>query len=339
MEKGAVVKRRREDPQLIANAVVKRLRRNPQLIGEFVAHPAFLHAFQTAARQLDVIFPSLYRRPFKINALNAMRSRVCPENRLSLIAAGRLCVKVAERLLCFNGECSVRYAFRLGTCILSRRHFFRKSSATCVATLAGKEEEEEDEEEEEEQEEEEKEKVKEREEGHSSYIWSVAFHPTAPLLATGSHDKTARLWLLSSDNSSATCVATLKGHRSSVRSVAFHPTAPLLATGSDDSTVRLWLLSSDNSSATCVATLEEHWKSVRSVAFHPTAPLLATGSDDSTVRLWLLSSDNSSATCVATLEVKERDERHSYGVDSVAFHPTAPLLATGSWDKTVRLWR
>ena len=185
MEKGAAVKRRREDPQLIANAVVKRLRRNPQLIGEFVAHPAFLHAFQTAAKQLDVIFPSLYRRSFKINGLNAMRSRVCPENRLSLIAAGRLCVKVAQRLLCFNGECSVRYAFRLGTCILSRRHFLRKSSATCVATLAG----------------------------HSCYVTSVAFHPTAPLLATGSNDNTVRLWLLSSDNSPATCVATLEGPR------------------------------------------------------------------------------------------------------------------------------
>jgi WD40 repeat protein len=175
----------------------------------------------------------------------------------------------------------------------------------------------------------------------------VAFHPTAPLLATGSRDNTVRLWLLSSDNSSATCVATLKGHSSGVTSVAFHPTAPLLATGGYDNTVKLWLLSSDNSSATCVATLatlEGHkiWDNlvkfvfnrylVSSVAFHPTAPLLATGSGDETVRLWLLSSDNSSATCVATLE------GHSSFVTSVAFHPTAPLLATGSDDCTVRLW-
>jgi WD40 repeat protein len=189
-----------------------------------------------------------------------MRSRVtvCSENRLLLITGGRLCAMLARRLLCFNGECAVRDALRLGTSALSRRHFFRNSSATCVATLAG----------------------------HIDYVHSVAFHPTAPLLATGSLDKTVRLWLLSSDNSSATCVATLAGHSSSVLSVAFHPTAPLLATGSSDCTVRLWLLSSDNSSATCVATLEGHSSYVLSVAFHPTAPLLATGSDDSTVRLW-----------------------------------------------------
>ena len=163
MEKGAAVKHRR---QLIANTVVKRQRRNPQLIGGFVALPAFLHAFETSAKQLDFILPSLYRRSFKINGVNAMRSRVCPENRLSLIAAGRLCVKVAQRLLCFNGECSVRYAFRLGTCILSRRHFFRKSSATCVATLAG----------------------------HSSSVLCVAFHPTVPLLGTGSETNIVKLW-------------------------------------------------------------------------------------------------------------------------------------------------
>jgi WD40 repeat protein len=29
---------------------------------------------------------------------------------------------------------------------------------------------------------------------------------------------------------------------------------------------------------------------------------------------------------------------HSDPVTSVAFHPTAPLLATGSWDNTVKLW-
>ena len=254
MEKGAAVKHRR---QLIANTVVKRQRRNPQLIDDFVARPAFLYGFQTAVKQLQAIFPSRCGGSFEINALNAMRSRVCSENRLPLITGGRLCVTVAQRLLCFNGECSVRYAFRLGTCILSRRHFLRKSSATCVATLAG----------------------------HSCYVTSVAFHPTAPLLATGSWDNTVRLWLLSSDNSSATCVATLAAHSGSVLSVAFHPTAPLLATGSSDKTVRLWLLSSDNSSATCVETLW-HSGSVTSVAFHPTAPLLATGSWDKTVRLW-----------------------------------------------------
>ena len=124
-------------------------------------------------------------------------------------------------------------------------------------------------------------------EGHSNFVASVAFHPTAPLLATGSNDKTAKLWRFSPDGSTATCAATLKGHSSNVRSVAFHPTAPLLATGSWDNTAKLWQLNyQDLSNSPCVATLEGQSDPVSSVAFHPTAPLLATGSSDKTAKLW-----------------------------------------------------
>jgi WD40 repeat protein len=77
-------------------------------------------------------------------------------------------------------------------------------------------------------------------EGHNHWVQYVAFHPTAPLLATGSADGTAKLWRLSADNSSAECVATLEGHSSSVLSVAFHPTLPVLATGSKDNTMKFW---------------------------------------------------------------------------------------------------
>jgi WD40 repeat protein len=76
--------------------------------------------------------------------------------------------------------------------------------------------------------------------GHKYRVFSVEFHPTANLLATGSSDKTAKLWSFSPDGSKMTCVATLEGNSSSVNHVAFHPTAPLLATGSGDGTVKLW---------------------------------------------------------------------------------------------------
>ncbi len=92
------------------SVVVERRRTNPQLIDNFVACPAFLYGFQTAVKQLQAIFPSRCGGSFEINALNAMRSRVCSENRLLLKTGGRLCLMLAERLLCFNGECAVRYA-------------------------------------------------------------------------------------------------------------------------------------------------------------------------------------------------------------------------------------
>jgi WD40 repeat protein len=190
--------------------------------------------------------------------------------------------------------------------------------------------------------------------GHSNYVNSVVFHPTLPFLATGSMDKTAKLWRFSADGSMPNCVATLEGeehgHSRSVTSVAFHPELPLLATGSRDRTAKLWSFDpdgseEDNMSATCVATLgrenHEHSNCVTSVAFHPTLPLLATGSLDQTAKLWRfnphgLAVDNMSATCVATMEGRHG---HTRAVTSVAFHSKLPLLATGSHDASAKLWR
>jgi WD40 repeat protein len=183
-------------------------------------------------------------------------------------------------------------------------------------------------------------------------IGICSFHPNLHLFANCSVNNTVNLWSLiqTSDSWTATQIITLVGHSSLVRSIAFHPTAPLLATGSNDNTVKLWQLSSNNSSATCVATLEGHSDSVRSVAFHPTAPFLATGSNDKTVKLWYfgntLDRSDIGATCVATLgSTKTRPwepGQHKSYITVVAFHPTAPLLLTGSGgveDNTVKLWK
>ena len=165
MNAGAAVKRRRENAQHVASAGAKRRRRNPQLIGDLVARPAFLHAFQSAMKQLQAVFPSRYTRSFAANALHAMRSRVSSEDRLLLVSEGRLCAMLARRLLCSNGECVVRNPLRLGTSVLCRR-LLVLPSPFCLATLKG----------------------------HGNDVHSVAFHPTAPLLATGSNDSTVRLW-------------------------------------------------------------------------------------------------------------------------------------------------
>ena len=167
-------------------------------------------------------------------------------------------------------------------------------------------------------------------EGHREAVASVAFHPlhsTGRLLATGSWDKTAKVWGLQpvADGLSAICVATLTGHTDVVNSVAFN-SMNFLATGSWDKTAKLWQLSPDNSSGTCTTTLKGHTGSVTSVAFHSTGRLIATGSDDKTAKLW-----DSSGTCVGTLE------GHTHIVWSVAFHSTG-FLATGSADRTVKLW-
>jgi WD40 repeat protein len=72
---------------------------------------------------------------------------------------------------------------------------------------------------------------------HEDIVTAVAFSPDGKLLATASHDKTARLWEVPGGRELAPRLA----HKDIVRAVAFSPDGKLLATASHDKTARLWL--------------------------------------------------------------------------------------------------
>jgi WD40 repeat protein len=109
-------------------------------------------------------------------------------------------------------------------------------------------------------------------------IKSLAFRPDGKVLASGSQDKTIRLW----DVATAKSIATLKAHSGSVESVTFSPDGKTLASASDDKTIRLW----DVASGKCIATLTAHSAAVTSIAFSPDGKTLASASYDATIRLW-----------------------------------------------------
>jgi len=142
--------------------------------------------------------------------------------------------------------------------------------------------------------------------------------------------------------SDPTCVATLPGHINGVTSVAFHPWDNVMATGIGDNTVKLWRLSADCTLATCVAilpgpiSLTGSSNSVTSVTFHPIDKILAIGYTHNIATVLHMSDDYTRVKYNELTFVGHRDS-----VSSVAFHPREqePLLATGSWDNTVKLWR
>jgi Novel STAND NTPase 1/WD domain, G-beta repeat len=124
--------------------------------------------------------------------------------------------------------------------------------------------------------------------GHTGVVGAVAFSPDGRTLASGSDDRTVRLWNVTDPTHPTPLGPPLTGHTDYVNAVAFSPDGRTLASGSRDRTVRLWNVTDPAHPTSLGTPLTGHTSSVFSVVFSPDGHTLATGSRDQTVRLWNL---------------------------------------------------
>lgn len=160
--------------------------------------------------------------------------------------------------------------------------------------------------------------------GHTGAVYDIAFSPDGSLLASGSADKTIRIWNPHATTDSEKLISILP-YRDAVYTVAFSPDNRLLAGGSGDGTIQVW----DAGTGDQIYEFKEHTDSIWAVDFSPDRTILASASLDGSVQLWNL---------VAAGGKLHTPTQQNTPVYAVKFSPDGNSFATGSADKLIQLW-
>uniref|UniRef100_A0A061S7R3 THO complex subunit 3 n=1 Tax=Tetraselmis sp. GSL018 TaxID=582737 RepID=A0A061S7R3_9CHLO len=203
--------------------------------------------------------------------------------------------------------------------------------------------------------------------GHREKVYCVAWSCEGNKLASGSSDKTIRIW--NTDSSSqgkfAKTEVELKGHSESVDTLSWDPTHPdRLVTASSDKTVRLW----DTRSNKCAECITGSSQQIN-VVWSPDGRTIAAGSRDDDISFvdvrkfkitkthkypyqvneiawsrcgtcFFITSNSGSIEMMSypSMELVRSLKAHSSCCYSIAFDPAGKYLASGGGDALVGLW-
>ena len=156
--------------------------------------------------------------------------------------------------------------------------------------------------------------------GHLGWVRSIAVDPGNEWFATGSVDRTIKIW----DLASSKLKLTLTGHLHAVRALQISNRHPYLFSAGEDKMVKCWDLEQNMA----IRHYHGHFSGVCALAIHPTLDLIVTGGRDSSARVWDMRTRHEVMTLTG----------HHDAVMSIIAQGVDPQVVTASMDRTIRLW-
>jgi len=157
--------------------------------------------------------------------------------------------------------------------------------------------------------------------GHTGFVKAVAFSHDGRLVATGSDDKSVKIWELASGRE----LRSLRGSTGGVKSLAFGPDDRWLLSGSADNTARIWDLASGQQTKTIDLAPGIQ---TNAVLLSPDGKTLLSASFENEICIW----DVATARQIAVLS------GHTSAVMALALSRDGHTLVSASLDKTLKVW-
>lgn len=161
-----------------------------------------------------------------------------------------------------------------------------------------------------------------KQQGHYFDMNTLSYSTDGQYVATGGDDGKVKIW----NTTSGFCFVTFSEHTASVSAVDFAKQGQVLFSASLDGTVRAFDLLRYRNFRTFTSPSPVQFSCL---AVDPSAEIVAAGSTDSfEIFIW----------SVVTGNLLDVLTGHEGPVSCLAFSPTTNQLASGSWDKTIRIW-
>lgn len=161
-----------------------------------------------------------------------------------------------------------------------------------------------------------------KQQGHFDSLNDAVYSPDGSKIVTAADDGKIKVW----DAYSGFCIVTFTEHTSGVTALQFAKRGNVLFSASLDGSVRAWDLVRYRNFRTFTAASRVQFSSL---AVDPSGEVVCAGSlDDFDIHLW----------SVQTAQLLDRLQGHEGPVSSLSFGSEGGLLASASWDKTVRIW-